>query len=131
MKQITAEQVNKDNSNLRKFDDGLWRELRKERFKKAEPDLFTNEMAAEQQALRDDPGSDFNVDFDKFAKNYLSEQEAKIFRLYVYGGKIRQVDIGALLGVSQSTVTNTLTRVLGIFKEYYYSDMREGEIGEC
>ena len=122
MNKITANQVKRDNSNIRKFDDNLWRQLRKERFKKASPDLFTNEMAAEQQSHHLDPSSDFNVDVEKFSDQYLSELEAKIFKLYLFGGKIRQVDIGELLGVSQSTVTNTLTRVLGIFKEYYYAD---------
>jgi len=42
MKQIPIERVRKDNTNLRKYDDKLWRALRKERFKKAIPDMFVN-----------------------------------------------------------------------------------------
>ena len=123
MKQVPVERVKKDNSNIRKYDDNLWRELRKLRFKKASPDVFTNEMAAEVAQLRLDPQSVFNVDIEYFMDRYLSEQEAKIFSLYLYGGKLRQSDIGRLLGVSQPTVTNTIARVLGIFKDYYYPEL--------
>lgn len=137
MKQITADRVKKDNSNIRKYDDKLWRELRKERFKKATPDIFVNEMAAEQQAIRDAVHSDFDVDVDNFINTHLNAREASIFRLFVYGGKIRQADIGDILNISQSTVTNTLMGtpgtdtkpptkgILRMFGEYYYADRME------
>lgn len=124
MTSIPAEKVRKDNTNLRKHSDILWRELRKLRFKKAAPDMFTNEMAAEQLSLHSDPHSDFVVDIEKFITTKLSKKEADIFRLYVFGGRIRQVDIGDTLGVSQSTVTNTIVKVLGMFKEYYWPELK-------
>ena len=120
---IPAERVRKDNTNIRKHSDILWRELRKLRFKKAVPDMFTNEMAAEQLSHQTDPHSDFIVDVEKFITTKLSRKEADIFRLYVFGGKIRQVDIGDTLGVSQSTVTNTIVKVLSMFKEYYWPEL--------
>lgn len=123
MANIPAERVKKDNSNLRKHSDELWRALRKLRFKKACPDMFTNEMAAEQSAMQADPGSDFSVDVEKFINEYLSDREANIFRLYVFGGKIRQVDIGDMLGVSQATVTNSINKALELFKEYYWPEL--------
>lgn len=123
MVSIPAEKVKKDNSNLRKHSDPLWRAMRKLRFKKANPDVFTNEMAAENLALQSDPGSDFNVDVERFITEYLSEREAQIFRIYVFGGKIRQVDIGDILGVSQATVTNSINKALELFKEYYWPEL--------
>lgn len=123
MASIPAEKVKKDNSNLRKHSDSLWRALRKLRFKKANPDIFSNEMAAEQHALSTDPHSDFTVDVEKFIQEYLSEKEARIFRLYVFGGKIIQSDIGAILGVSQSTVTNSIRKSLELFKDYYWPEL--------
>jgi len=120
---IPAEKVKKDNSNIRKHSDKLWRELRKLRFKKANPESFTNEMAAEELALHTNPGSDFAVDVERFIQKYLSVREAQIFRSYVFGGKVRQVDIGDILHVSQSTVTNSLSRSLKLFKEYYWPEL--------
>ena len=123
MKQIPIEKVRKDNTNIRKYDDKLWRALRKERFKKAVPDMFVNEMAAEQQAHRDDPRSNFNADLETFITTKLNKREADIFKLYVYGGRINQTDIGDMLGVCQATVANTLQSVLGLFRDYYYADI--------
>lgn len=140
MRQITAEQVKKDNSNIRKYDDKLWRVLRKERFKPARPDIFVNEMAAEQQAIRDDAHTDFRSDVDKFIDLNLNSREASILRLYLFGGKIRQTDIGDILNISQSTVTNTLMGtknkhgeyvnkgVLRLLAEYYYPDVDFDEV---
>jgi len=143
MKQIPLERVNKDNTNIRKYSDSLWRELRKERYKKANPDSIVNEMAAEQQAHHDNTHSDFNTDVDTFIATYLKAREAYIFRLFLYGGKIRQSDIGDIVGVSQSTVTNTLMGippkgnkpgtkgVLQMFREYYYTDeYKSSDIGD-
>jgi len=131
MKQIPIEKIRKDNTNLRKYDDKLWRVLRKERFKKAVPDLFVNEMAAEQQAHRDDPHNDFNADIETFIKTKLSAREAAMFRLFVYGGKINQVEIGDILGVSQSTVANTLKATLELFRVYYYAEINNKRGMDC
>jgi len=131
MKQIPLERVRKDNTNLRKYDDSLWRALRKERFKKASPDMFVNEMAAEQQAHRDDPHSDFNTDVITFVETKLNTRESEIFRLFVYGGKINQVEIGEMLGVSQATVANTLKYLLELFRDYYYSDIHNKRGVNC
>lgn len=125
MKHIPLEKVRKDNTNLRKFDDKLWRVLRKERFKKANPDLFVNEMAAEEQGLQYKTHTDFDTDVATFIKTRLNKREAEIFHLYLYGGKITQTDIGDMLGVCQATVTNTLQGVLALFHAYYYSDINK------
>lgn len=126
MAQITAEQVNKDNTNLRKFSDELWRALRKERFKKADPDKFVNQMAAEQLSFQSDPHSNFRKDIETFMATKLSPRRAKIFSLFVFGGKIGQADIGKILGVSQATVANDLKASLSLFKTWYFADGDHG-----
>ena len=123
MVSIPATKVKRDNSNLRKHSDELWRALRKLRFKKANPDVFTNEMAAEHISIQADPCSDFNADVERFILEYLNVREAEIFRIYVFGGRIRQVDIGDMLGVSQATVANSINKALSLFKEYYWPEL--------
>jgi len=88
-------------------------------------------MSAEQQAHRDDPHNEFNADIDKFIKTKLSPREAKMFRLFVYGGKINQVEIGEILGVSQATVANTLKYLLELFRDYYYLDIHNKRGVDC
>lgn len=122
MKQIEVDKVKRDNSNIRKFSDSLWRVLRKERFKKANPDMFTNEMAAEELGLRDASTSDFDCDVDSFAAKFLTKREESVLRLFLYGGKVCQTEMGEILQVSQPTITNELRRILLKFAEYYYAD---------
>lgn len=126
MKTITLDKVKRDNTNIRKYDDHLWRVLRKERFKKANPDKFVNEMAAENVAIQMSPGSDFKQDIEKFTSLYLTEREAKVFTLFVFGGKIGQVEIGKILGVCQATIASDLRVALDLFEKWYFA---EGEHG--
>lgn len=123
MSEIPWEKLRKDNSNIRKFDDRLWRELRKERFKPAKPDVYTNEMAAEAIVNQNTPNSNFHVDVENFMTRYLSPQEAAVFKLFVFCGKIRQAEIGEILGIAQPTVAVILARVLGLFREHYYPEI--------
>ena len=120
MKQIELQYVKKDNTNIRRYSDSLWRALRKERFKKADPNKFVNEMAAEQLAFETDENSDFKNDVAKFVATKLTEREGKIFSLFVFGGKMGQVDIGNILGVCQATISNDLNNSLALFREWYY-----------
>jgi len=126
MRHIELHQVNRDNTNIRKYSDSLWRALRKERFKKANPDKFVNEMAAEHLAFRSDPQSDFKSDIERFSNSQLSEREAKVFSLFIFGGKLGQAEIGQILGVCQATVANDLKCCLELFKRWYFED---GEYG--
>lgn len=126
MKHITLDRVRKDNTNIRKYSDPLWRALRKERFKKADPDKFVNQMAAEQMAFQSDNNTDFKKDVAKFVTTKLTEREGKIFSLFVFGGKMGQTDIGSILGVCQATVANDLHCALELFKGWYFT---KGEFG--
>lgn len=112
--------VKRDNSNIVYYDADLAKALRKERFKKAKPDLMHNEMAGEQKRREQDPGSDFKLDIERFCNLYLSEREAKIFKAWVFGGTIRQAEIGKMVGVSQAVVSIELNLVLDLFKKYYF-----------
>lgn len=122
MKAIPANRVNKNNTNIRNYSDGLWRELRKTRFKKANPNGYSNEVEAEERraAAASDPV--FDHDMSRFIAEKLTAQEAEIFRLFLYGGKFGQVEIAAVLGVCQATVANKLARILRMVREYYYGD---------
>lgn len=122
MQDFPLEKVKRDNSNIRKYSDPLWRALRKERFKKAQPDVFVNEMAAEQIAWQQDPHTDFKCDVEKFMREHLTKREAAILEMFLFGGGISQTEMGEKLGVSQPTVTNDFRRVLTKFKEYYYPE---------
>lgn len=126
MKQIELKYVRRDNTNIRKYSDSLWRALRKERYKKADPDKFCNQQAAEQLAFNSDDHTDFRKDVMAFISSKLTEREGKIFSLFVFGGKIGQTDIGRILGVCQATVANDLHNAKELFKEYYYT---KGEYG--
>lgn len=120
MKQIALDKVKKDNSNIRYFSDSLWRELRKLRFKKANPDPLTNEMAAEQYELVNTVDPTFAVDMQDFANKYLSERETKILGLWLFGGQMRQVDIADALNISQALVSQELDNILDLIKKHYY-----------
>lgn len=124
MKSIPAARVNKRNTNVRKYSDHIWRELRKLRFKPACPNLFVNEMAAEEVRLRYEGDPDFDHDVSQFIRLKLTLREGQVFQLYVYGGKITQMDIAGVLGVTQGTVANDLARILPMFKEFYYGGNR-------
>lgn len=126
MKQIELKYVRKDNTNLRAYSDSLWRALRKERFKKADPDKFVNQQAAEQLALNCDEHTDFKKDVTNFINSKLTKREGQIFSLFVFGGKIGQTDIGKILGVCQATVANDLHCAQELFKEWFYAG---GEYG--
>jgi DNA-directed RNA polymerase specialized sigma subunit len=126
MVQIELKYVRRDNTNIRKYSDSLWRALRKERFKKADPDKFVNQMAAEQVAFLSDTHTDFSKDVATFIASKLTEREGKIFSLFVFGGKMGQTDIGKILGVCQATVANDLHCSLELFKEWYFT---KGEFG--
>ena len=126
MTQIELKYVRRDNTNIRKYSDSLWRALRKERFKKADPDKFVNQMAAEQVAFLSDAHTDFKRDVGTFIASKLTEREGKIFSLFVFGGKMGQTDIGKILGVCQATVANDLHAALELFKEWYFI---KGEFG--
>lgn len=117
---IPADRVNKRNTNLRKHDDDLWRELRKTRFKRAVPNAYVNEMAAEEIRTTITPDPVFDHDMAVFMNQKLSPREADIFRLFLYGGKLVQQDIAAILGTSQSTVHNELEVILQLVREHYY-----------
>jgi hypothetical protein len=138
MKQIAAERVYRNNSNIRKFSDVLWRELRKlNKLKRRSvtPDPYTNEMMAEIFSLQTNPHSDFVYDVEKFIATKLSEREGVVFRLFLFGGNIKQKEIAAMIGntrgedqdatISQSTVNNELQNAITQFKEYYYGDINE------
>ncbi len=114
--------VKRDNSNIVYYDVELFKALRKERFKKANPDLMHNEMAGEQKQREQDPCADFKLDVERFCNTRLTEREAKIFKAWLFGGKIRQVDIGKLVGVSQAVVSIELNVVLDLFKKFYYEE---------
>lgn len=122
MNQIDLKYVRRDNTNIRRYSDSLWRALRKERFKKADPNKFVNEMAAEQLAFESDAHSDFKEDVAKFIATKLTEREGKIFSLFVFGGRMGQADIGAMLDVCQATVSNELNHSLELFKKWYYPE---------
>lgn len=117
---IPPERVNKRNTNLRKYDDQMWRELRKTRFKKSVPNPYANEMAAEEIRTAITPDPVFDHDMAVFINTMLSPREADLFRLFLYGGKLNQWDIANILGISQSTVHNELETILNLVKEYYY-----------
>lgn len=121
MKSIPADRVNKRNTNIRKFSDPIWRELRKLRFKPANPNPYYNELAAEEVRLRYEGNPDFDHDAQQFMALMLSQREAEVFYLYTYGGnKITQTDIAGALGVTQGTVANDLAKIIPMFKEFYY-----------
>lgn len=120
MRQITLDKVKKDNSNIRYFSDKLWRELRKLRFKKANPDPLTNEMAAEQYEMAHTVDSTFAVDMKDFADKYLSERETKILGLWLFGGNMRQVDIAEALNISQALVSQELETIFELLRKHYY-----------
>ncbi|BCS54031.1 hypothetical protein [Geobacter sp. SVR] len=145
MQQITPEKVKRDNSNIRKYSDTFWRELRKLNKlnrKTINPDPYTNEMMSEIMRLSMNPNSDFNIDVGNFVEKKLSEREAFIFKMFLYGGNIKQQDIanswigtqkdcdGNLKSVSQSLVNIELKRILKMFKEYYY-DGEKRCAGNC
>ena len=120
MRQITLDRVKKDNSNIRNYSDSLWRELRKCRFKKANPDPLTNEMAAEQYEASHRVDTTFLVDMQDFADKFLSEREAKILALWLFGGQMRQVDIAEALNVSQALVSQELEGIFDLLRKHYY-----------
>lgn len=123
MTQIDLKYVKKDNSNIRCYSDELWRALRKERFKPAKPDVFTNQMAAEEYRLERNPHVDFKQDIERFIDTKLSPKEASIFRLFVFGGRITQEEIAELLGICQASVAQTLKTVLKLAREELYGDL--------
>lgn len=120
MNKISEFQVKKDNSNIRWYSDSLWRALRKERFKPARPDAIVNQMAAEQLKLQTDTHFDFTYDINKFIDEKMSMREASVIRMFLFGGGMTQEEIAAHLGVSQSTVNNTLKSVLTLIKEEFH-----------
>ena len=122
MRQIEAHQVRKDNSNLREFSDSLWRALRKERFKPAKPDAYTNEMAAEEYTLANTPHVVFKHDMENFIASKLTPREGDIFRLFLFGGRMTQTDIAEYLGVCQAPVANTLKVILKLVKDDFYGN---------
>jgi DNA-directed RNA polymerase specialized sigma subunit len=134
VKSLELSQVKKDNSNIRGYSDTLWRELRKERFKPANPDLFTNQMAAEQHSLNNRSDVDFIHDINKFIDLKLKPREAAILRLFLFGGGLTQWEIAEEIGTCQATVANTLRSVLKIVKEDFYGDIqgrKERVSGNC
>ncbi len=125
MRQIEANKVKRDNSNIRLHSDKLWRELRKLNKlnrKSLIPDPYTNEMMAELVHLSANPNSDFMLDVKKFIDTKLSEREAALFSIYVFGGKTNQAVIAEHLGISQTLVCNELKKIISLFKEYYYTE---------
>lgn len=120
MRQITLEKVKKDNSNIRNYSDKLWRELRKLRFKKANPDPLTNQMAAEQFEAAHNVDVTFVVDMRDFADKFLSERESKILALWLFGGQMRQVDIAEALNISQALVSQELEGIFELLRKHYY-----------
>lgn len=120
MRQITLDRVKKDNSNIRYYSDSLWRELRKLRFKKANPDPLTNEMAAEQYEMAHTIDSTFAVDMRDFADKFLSKRESMILGLWLFGGNMRQIDIAEALNISQALVSQELEIIFELLKKHYY-----------
>lgn len=120
MRQITLDRVKKDNSNIRYYSDSLWRELRKCRFKKANPDPLTNQMAAEQYEVAHRVDSTFIVDMQAFADKFLSTRESKILGLWLFGGQMRQVDIAEALNISQALVSQELENIFDLLRKHYY-----------
>lgn len=127
MKQIEAHQVKRDNSNIRNYSDKMWRVLRKERFKKSNPDLMTNQMAAEQFVLNTSCDYNFIWDMQKFMHEYLSERETTLFSYWLFGGSITQKELGEDLGITQGLVSTELKLILSKVKEYYYKDLTKKE----
>lgn len=120
MTPILEHQVKRDNSNIRCFSDSLWRALRKERYKPAKPDAMTNQMAAEQLSWQRDAHSDFEYDINKFIDNKLSDREAKILRMFLFGGGLTQTEIAESLGVCQATVASVLKSTLDEVRRGFY-----------
>jgi DNA-binding NarL/FixJ family response regulator len=120
MRQITLDRVKKDNSNIRYYSDSLWRELRKCRFKKANPDPLTNQMAAEQYEAAHRVDTTFIVDMQAFADKFLSTRESKILGLWLFGGQMRQVDIAEALNISQALVSQELENIFDLLRKHYY-----------
>lgn len=120
MKAIPLERVKKDNSNIRGFNDRLWRELRKERFRKPQHEKYISYCISAGKTSFN-PYNDLNttLDIEEF-KNQLSEIEKECFEYFLVG--MIQEEIAIMMGNSQGRVSQILTKVVEKFKEFYKED---------
>lgn len=144
---IPARRVRKDNSNIRRYSDELWRALRKCRWKKS-PD-HENMDKFESRPGRDeyfkqkhfkqvygtngyDPFEPFvhtqhyaptvDIDFawtlNSLANRYMTQRQKRITEHWLMGN-MKQQDIATSLRISQSTVSNELKVIKDVLKRHY------------
>lgn len=123
MKLIPIEKVKRDNSNITYFDRSLWKELRKERFKKPQHEKYIAYCIVADK-LSFNPYNDLNValDIEDF-KNGLDGLERDCFEYFLQG--MIHEEISIMVGRGRSRVTQILLEVVKKFDDYYRWDDSE------
>lgn len=117
---LTATSVKKDNSNIRRCSDELWRALRKENFSKVRLDAFYRHMLVTKDGkVNPYPDCDFRMDIEKFSKG-LTPDNNIIFKLFFLG--LTPKEISEKTGVLLRTVYRRLDNLLNEFVVFYQED---------
>lgn len=126
MTKITPDKVRRDNSNIFAFSFDLFRELRKEKFRKPKIDdrfvqFSLNRKAGEANPY---PDLDFRMDIDRFMEN-LEDEDYVFFSMFMMG--FSQTEMMQETGLSQPSISLKISRVIEKFKRYYLEGESEDE----